>query len=456
MTAMNYSLAREFWKRDPEFDTIEVSNTGKVRVALTKAPVPIIGSGGKAHVRVMDKHGRRHDRNVRRLVRKLFGIAPIRLADTGQDAPQPPIVVAHTSGEDTMTNPIEQFRQEMAVAAANGNAQVVEAGSDAPRIATALDDDTVALRWPGVKDGYRISRNGYIISPEVGILKGSLIRSSQGDYLTANLGRVPNSGYIGYFQMRLDELVAHFFIGPKPAANYTVKHLNGDLMDNRAENLEWTPKIKRVIKRSPFSGQPKQAKQVKSPTKKSRARKLNADPEWRQVISARIVPGLYWVNREGVCRGIMGKDLATFIYENGHVGVYMRSARTGNATTMRVDRVVLEAFGEERPTPRHRVIHRNGIITDCRAENLYWGIPVGGRHITDPEPTPTPTPTPAEPVITPTRAQVKVTTLAAYRVGDVEIIVNNGVIEPPQGGTPVEQAAALAQIYAEIAKQGQQ
>jgi hypothetical protein len=51
---------------------------------------------------------------------------------------------------------------------------------------------------------------------------------------------------------------------------------------------------------------------------------------------------------------------------------------------------------------------------------------------------------------------VKVTTLAAYRIGDVEVIVNNGIIEPPKGGTAVQQAAALAQIYAEIAKGAEQ
>lgn len=403
-------IPQEYWKRDPEFPHIEVSNAGRVRNTSTGLTVPVKGSGGKAFVQLTDHHGRRHDRNLRRLVRKLFGIAPIRLNES-----VPP----------TQPTAIEQETS----------------------VTTIRDDSWVTLSWPGVKRNYyRISRVGIVKNEDNEALTGTTIRSGLGDYLVMNLLREDQGDYVSpYVQVRLDELVALHFVGPRPEDGYTISHLNGDRMDNNAENLEWIIRPRTTIRRSPFSGpRPK-----KGGLRVKRAKKLNSDPDWRLVTNPKVFPGQYWVSRDGRARGVQDTDLKEFLREDGRISVYMKTSLTGNATTFPLDELVLAAFGDTRPTPRHRVRHLNGDLLDNRVENLEWHVP--GKSTP-----PAPTPVEPEPVITPTRAQVKVTTLASYRIGDVEVIVNNGIIEPPKGGTAVEQAAALAQIYAEIARQGQQ
>lgn len=410
MTAMTSEAAREYWKRDNEFPGFEVSNTGRVRNVQTGVGLPVYGSGGKAMVKLVDAHGRRHDRNLRRLVRKLFGIAPIRIV------PQPPT----TAEENTVTD--ETFIDQ--------------------------DADWVALSWPGAKKGqYRISRDGKVQSRNLdGPLTPTIIRSTLGNYPVVNLQREEREGFANsYFQVRLNELVAVHFVGESPGEDYTPKHLNGDRMDCRAENLEWAKRVRQVFRPSKVSASAQRRLKVRD----QRARKLAADPNWRLVNNPRITPNQYWVSKDAVVRGVTGQDLTQFTYENGHVGVYMKSAQTNNNTTIQLGLIVLEAFCGEAPTSKHRVQHRNKNVTDCRVDNLYWGIP--GQEAPQPPVVEDPEPAPA-PIITPTRAQVTVTTLASYRIGEVEVIVNNGIIEPPEGGTAVQQAAALAQIYAEIAK----
>lgn len=418
MTAMNHLYAQEHWKHDTEFSHIEVANTGQVRNAETGAPLPVHGSGGKAFVKIVDRHGRRHDRNVRRLVRKLFGIAPMRITPQTASAPQPP--QPPTIEQETAV--VEQTQEP----------------------AVAQDTDWVAVRWPGVREGYRISRDGQMISPSGEIITGSVQKSPFGNYVIMNLLRVPNERYSGnYIKVRLDDMVTEHFVGPRPDDNHTPKHLNGDTMDSRAENLEWTRRVRRRINRSPLAG-PRRKPQPR----RSRARSLNADPDWRLVTNPKI-GGQYWISRDAQIQGVTGTLLTQKPHTDGRLYVNVQSQRGGN-TTMPVDRLVLEAFTGLRPTPSHRPRYRNGDKGDCSLDNLYWGTtdqaPPVGPVVADPEPTP---------VITPTRAQVTVTTLASYRIGEVEVIVNNGIIEPPKGGTAVQQAAALAQIYAEIAKQGE-
>jgi hypothetical protein len=420
---MSHGLVHEFWKRDTEFIHFEVSNTGLVRNADTKVIVPVKGSGGKTSVQLVDKHGRRHDRNVRRLVRKLFGIAPIRIVEP-VPAPQPPIITPPktTTDEEKPMSPTPQQDQ---------------------------DDSWVTLRWPGVKgDHYRISRNGQVQILGGTELTGSRIQSGLGDYIVMNLMRQEQGDYSGhYVQVRLDELVAAHFIGPRPAEDYSVIHLDGDRMNSDADNLEWAAGMRQIIRRSPLAGS--RPKRRGSGVRAKRARRLNGDPNWRMVTHAKVAPRQYWISRSGKARGVQDIDLAEFLREDGRVSVYMKAAETGNNTTVALDELVLEAFAGNRPTPKHKPMHRNGDGIDNHADNLYWGIP--GQETPQPPVVDEP-----EPVITPTRAQVKITTLASYRIGDVEVIVNNGIIEPPQGGTAVQQAAALAQIYAEIAKGNQE
>lgn len=402
MTAMTQLHAiGEFWKFDTEFTHIEVSNTGRFRNGVTKAPIPIYGSGGKASVKLVDSHGRRYERNVRRLVRKLFGTAPIRLAQT-------------------VTTPIEE---DITVSTAENTAE-----------------DWVNLSWPGVVAGYRISREGAVTSPQGKVLKGAIQHSPLGNYMLMNLLRT-GDWRDGYVKARLDELVATHFVGPRPGENYCTRHIDGDKMNCHADNLEWAGVTHQRFKRSPFTA-PRPAAGIRT----KRAKALNADPNWRAVTHPKIQAGQFWVSRDGKARGLQNIDLSEYPREDGRISVYMRMADGGSRTTVALDELVLEAFAGERPTPKHRPVHRNGDKTDNRIDNLYWGVP-GKPEPKQADPVPTPTP-----VITPTRAEVTVTTLAAYRVGDVEVIVNNGIIEPPKGGTAVQQAAALAKIYAEIAR----
>jgi len=425
MTTVYHSNAREHWRTDPEFPHIEVSNTGQVRNADTKIPVPIRGSGGKAFVQIVDHHGRRYDRNVRRLVRKLFGTAPLRI--TSQNY-----------------SPVEQFAEALTAAATTEKETAV----------TDNSNDWIALSWPGVIKGYQISLEGKVKSPQGEVLKGTQIRSSFGNYFVMNLRRTDPENYVGpYRQVRLDELVLTHFIGDKSQEDWEPKHLNGDTMDCRAENLQWSEPVRRVVKSSPYAATPSQRKAhstrkanaARAGLRQERAKQLNADPDWRLVTSSRVEANSFWVSRYGKARGLQGEDLTEYTALNGRVSVYMKLATTGNNSSFYLDELVLEAFGEGRPTPKHKALHLNGDVADNRAENLEWAVSGKGRA----KPTGTPS-------ITSSRAEVKVTTLASYRVGEVEVIVNNGIIEAPKGGTAVQQAAALAKIYTEIAKQGEQ
>jgi hypothetical protein len=425
MTTVYHSNAREHWRIDPEFPHIEVSNAGQVRNADTKMPVPVRGSGGKAFVQIVDHHGRRYDRNVRRLVRKLFGTAPLRI--TAQNY-----------------SPVEQFAEALTTTPTTEKETAV----------TDNNSDWIPLSWPGVIEGYQISLEGQVKSPQDEVLKGTQIRSSFGNYIVMNLRRTDPEGYVGpYRQVRLDELVLTHFIGEKPGKDWESKHLNGDTMDCRAENLEWSELVRRVVKSSPYAATPSQrrvhstrrANAVKAGLRQERAKQLNADPDWRLVTSSRVEANSFWVSRYGKARGFQSEDLTEYVTSAGRVSVYMKLAATGNNSSFYLDELVLEAFGEGRPTPKHKVLHLNGNVSDNRAENLEWALSGKGRA----RPT-------GKPTITSNRAEVKVTTLASYRVGEVEVIVNNGMIEAPKGGTAVQQAAALAKIYAEIAKQGEQ
>lgn len=432
MTAAHQSQPRhplfgtqEFWKPDPEFPHVEVSNAGKVRVAETRAALPIRGSGGKAFVQIVDKHGRRHDRNVRRLVRKLFGIAPIRLMEP-IPAPQPPVLTKARIEQETPVTPHKPQKQNAADAAPQPPAQ-----------------DWVTLAWPGVKEGhYRISRNGQVVASAAAAepLRGSLIHSSLGDYLVMNLLRADSNGYVSpYQQVRLDELVAAHFVGPRPGEDYAVTHLDGNRLNNAAENLEWELRGKPVFRRSPVTGPRRKATTLGKRAK--RARSLNADPNWRLVTNVKVSPGQYWVSREGKARGVQNIDLKEFLREDGRISVYMKSVDTGNNTTVPLDELVLEAFHGNRPTPRHKPQYHNDDTLDVRADNLYWGIP--GQAKPTPEPTPEPAPEPTA-VITPTRAEIKVITQSAvYELNGVQVQVNNGKIEVLSTTDDVDSLVAI-------------
>jgi hypothetical protein len=67
-----------------------------------------------------------------------------------------------------------------------------------------------------------------------------------------------------------------------------------------------------------------------------------------------------------------GRELRTFSHpKTGHLSVGLRTG-DGQTKKVRVQRAVLIAFVGE-PPAGHECCHRNGIPTDNRVENLYWG-----------------------------------------------------------------------------------
>lgn len=442
MTAMNHSNAQEFWRIDPEFRHIEVSNTGRVRNATTKVPLPVYGSGGKAFVKLVDSHGRKHERNLRRLVRRIFGTAPLRidLVDNFIESLTPVLVK-----ENNMTTP--QFACDFC------GAQFLTVEAINTHYNTAHEGE-VMLRWPGIINGYRITNTGKIVNPKgVELKAGIATAAGNSQRLTVSLMRTGDTEHSGpYAQVRVDELVATHFIGPRPGNSHTVRHRNGNDMDCRAENLEWIEMPHR-FNRSAVTAPRRRTGRTRTANASggkwnSRVRRFTRDANWRLVVNNRVVPDHYWVSQEGQIRGLQDQDLSRSVQTDGHVSVYLRAKNKSgdsiSATTFRVDQIVLEAFAGERPTPKHKPHHLNGDSADCRAENLVWAIP--GKPLPVP-PVPTPTPQPATPVITPTKAEITVSTTASYRAGELVVNVTDGKLElPPTVNDPEALALILNKI----------
>jgi hypothetical protein len=75
-------------------------------------------------------------------------------------------------------------------------------------------------------DGYLVSSGGKLVSPKR-VIRGSL----SGPYLSLN-----THGKKYYFH----RIVAITFLGPPPLALMHVNHKDGDKLNNRRDNLEWT------------------------------------------------------------------------------------------------------------------------------------------------------------------------------------------------------------------------
>lgn len=406
----------ERWRQAHDLPGFEISNTGRVRKADTGKEIPVHGFGAKSYIKLVDGKGRKHQKNLWRVVYSLFGHNPVKLAVTTAD-PQPDpqketIVTDHTSVIDDFKNGLTD--------------------ADPQPVAVWVD-----VRIDGIIEGYRLSNLGELMSPTGNILTGTTYTSKDGtrSHRDMVLVRTPDSGFTGSLTIRLDELVARYFLDTRPDPTHEIEHINGDWMDCRAENLRWVP---RRPKGTPTS--------TKGRGKgRAAARALANDPHWRVVQTPKVSRGKYWVSDTGEVRGTMNRPLGRVHYLNGGVGVNVTSSATGMATTVPVAILVLDAFVGARPTDKHRPRHRNGDLTDCRVENLYWGIP--GRS-EDPTPTPTPTPVPT-PVPT---DEVEVTILARYSYGGISVLFND---DGPVGDVPAptkDNYEALSKIYARIAE----
>jgi hypothetical protein len=71
---------------------------------------------------------------------------------------------------------------------------------------------------------------------------GEIVKPCGDPYLHVHLGAYRRG-------VRVHVLVAEHFLGPRPASNWVVDHINGDKKDNRACNLQWlTPRENCYIK----------------------------------------------------------------------------------------------------------------------------------------------------------------------------------------------------------------
>ncbi|CAM7224039.1 HNH endonuclease signature motif containing protein [Citrobacter sedlakii] len=84
--------------------------------------------------------------------------------------------------------------------------------------------------------GYMASEDGRIFSERTGALKQLATRKSKG-YLYVNV----RTGYgrRTVIKMPVHQLVLLAFVGDKPGGHYLTRHLNGNPLDNRLDNLKW-------------------------------------------------------------------------------------------------------------------------------------------------------------------------------------------------------------------------
>lgn len=384
----------ERWIAPPDFPGIEVSNTGTVREVSTGRLLPIHGSGGKARVTLVNFRGESSERNVRRMVMNLFGYKPIRIEE---EAPTPEV------------------------------------------------DTSVSWKYierPDIKSGYQISTLGEVLTPRGLVLRGSRQRSKNGDYdfRLVQLPRRPGaSDLIGHARLKVADLVADHFLPAPPNGDHYIRHINGDVDDCRAVNLEWAEGIRPLQKRSiaRAKGNQKRANTMG----KNMEKVFAGDPHWARVVSLKVTPKRYWVSRDARVMGIYGHEVKISTYSSGHLCAHVQSALTGGTTTTRLDEVVLTAFAGPRPSPLHQPHYRNGNISDCSIDNLMWAVPG--------EPVPAPIVAPS-PVVADDDV-VEVSTVTSYRYGDVEVKVNaSGKIELPE--VTAENAAALAKLLERLGR----
>ena len=113
-----------------------------------------------------------------------------------------------------------------------------------------------------------------------------------------------------------------------------------------------------------------------------------APPLWRAaVVTPDIVTG-YEVSRDGEVKAPTGKILTPQLLGNQLWVALRRSDKEAWVSrTCRVDRLVLEAFGQLPATDKDMPIHQDGDNLNCALSNLAWG-PAGAASSTSPPKTP--------------------------------------------------------------------
>ena len=190
-----------------------------------------------------------------------------------------------------------------------------------------------------------------------------LVRCSKyGNYLRANL---KHKGDDGAKNIAVHILVATAFV-PNPEGYAFVRHKNGRLQDNRADNLEWVEK------------RPEKKKKKKS---KRTSRTVSAlpilevsDDDWKDVMG---FEGRYKISKNGRVVSLNRKKLrcikatARSIKNRGHLLSYNLRDKDGGKHHKMVHMLVAEHFIPN-PLGYKYVMHIDGNPKNNNADNLRW------------------------------------------------------------------------------------
>ena len=199
-----------------------------------------------------------------------------------------------------------------------------------------------------------------------------------GQYLTASLY---HKGDVKPTYVKIHMLVAKAFV-PNPEGYTFVKHKNGKLLDNRADNLEWVEtkpgkkkmrKSKRTLK-SVSTSPILEVSDVDVLEDDVMEREVSSGVLWKDIKG---FEGLYKISRSGMVRSfwckkpryIKAKTYST--KKGGHLLEYQLRGRDGKNHYRMAHMLVAEHFVSN-PLGYEHVMHIDGNPVNNNADNLRW------------------------------------------------------------------------------------